>query len=62
MNVISAYDDIGIGLPQETVLGPVLFLIYMNDINPIAKSKVVCCADDTSFFISENHEKMFSQF
>ena len=44
------YDDIKSGVPQRSVLGPLLFLIYINDLEENIKSQIRFFADDTMLF------------
>ena len=46
----SEWGEIESGVPQGSVLGPLLFLIYINDLEDGIKSQIKFFADDTSIF------------
>ena len=56
--VLSDYLPITQGVPQGSILGPLLYIIYANDISNIfQKCKSVFYADDTVLFIQSNNVK-----
>ena len=46
----SNWGDISVGVPQGSILGPLFFLVYINDLTVGLKSNVKLFADDTSLF------------
>lgn len=52
-NVSSSFHLISSGVPQGSVLGPLLYLLYVNDIfNVTSRAKCVLYADDTALLLS----------
>ena len=53
-NTKSSLVTVNCGIPQGSILGPLLFLIYINDIGNVLPSKILkLYADDTNIFIFE---------
>ena len=61
-NTISSYKQCNLGVPQGSVLGPILYLIYVNEAPNISNLFTTCLfADDTSILFSDsNHENLVS--
>jgi len=63
LNTISKWTKIKFGVPQGSILGPLLFLLYINDLSKAIKYTAlpILCADDTSILItSPNSNQLHS--
>lgn len=55
-NIISNSNKIICGVPQGSTLGPLLFIIYINDmVNYIKNVEISLYADDTAFYLASNN-------
>jgi hypothetical protein len=53
----SNFCKIECGVPQGSILGPLLYLLYVNDIAHCTDSHILSFADDTTLFVSDSDPK-----
>ena len=50
---LSEYQSVDYGVPQGSVLGPILFNIFINDLANHVNNDLQMCADDSTIFYSD---------
>jgi hypothetical protein len=48
--------NIAAGVPQSSVLAPILYSVYINDASAASGNQLALFADDTCIFATEKHE------
>ena len=55
--IASSETVISCGVPQGSILGPLMFLLYVNDLANVSENLfTIMFADDTNVFVSGNNE------
>ena len=61
-NVLSDSEPVYCGVPQGSILGPLLFLIHFNGIHDcVNNSEIITYADDTVIFISNKNKSVIEK-
>lgn len=49
--------NISCGVPQGSILGPLLFLVYVNDMAAVVQNKLMLYADDSAILVSSKNKE-----
>ena len=61
-NILSKQEKVVCGVPQGSILGPLLFLLYVNDVVKCVKNcKIKLYADDTVIYIANHNFELAQQ-
>ena len=60
-NEFSSWTSVKSGIPQGSVLGPILFVMFINDMLDIVKSMCLLFADDAKIFRSVHHSSDYTE-
>jgi len=58
---LSSWAEVLSGIPQGSVLGPILFVLFINDLPDVVASTSMIFADDTKIFCSISNDKDAAQ-
>ena len=57
-NTVSELQDINTGVPQGSIIGPVMFIVYINDLTKVLEySNSLMYADDTVIYCGNSNNK-----
>ena len=60
LNSNTSFANISCSIPQGSILGPLLFLLYINDLSNVSPVlDPIMCADDTNLSYSNNDIETF---
>ena len=60
-HVYSEFIETNIGVPQGSILGPLLFLVFFNDLPEIIFEDIDCYADDNTLSSSNKNVKLIEE-
>lgn len=58
---LSTIIEVTCGVPQGSMLGPLLFLIYVNDMLEAVTSKIMLYADDSTLLVSGKNTRVIQE-